>query len=116
MNRGRFLCAPVHRLLATQNAPLMKKLLSVCAIGGLLGALLCGVGAFAAIFMSLAAGPPGDPWGDWLSHISGEFFAFGRVCLLVGAIGGIPYVAFYVDWHAADKEPPPRNPENNLLD
>jgi hypothetical protein len=116
MNRARFLYAPVYPLLAMRDAPPMKRLVSITALGGAIGTVLLSVAAFAAVFMSLAAGPPGDPWGDWLSRISGELFALSRVCVLVALTGGVAYLALYVDWHTSGKEQPPRQPENNLLD
>jgi hypothetical protein len=94
----------------------VKRLVSIIAVGGVIGALLLSVAAFAAMFMSLAAGPPGDPWGDWLSRISGELFALSRVFILVAAVGGVAYAVLYVSWSGGDKEHPPRQPENNLLD
>lgn len=94
----------------------MKRLVSIIAIGGMIGAALCAAAAFAAVFMSLSAGPPGDPWGDWLSHLGGELFALSRVCILVAALGAIPYLALYVNWSGSAKEQTPRQPENNLLD
>jgi hypothetical protein len=94
----------------------MKRLITVVAIGGLIGALLLAAAAFGAVFMSLAAGPPGDPWGDALSRLSGQLFALSRMFVLVGAIGGAAYLALYVDWGAGEKKPTPRHSENDLLD
>lgn len=94
----------------------MKKLVSIIAIGSMIGAALCAAAAFAAVFMSLSAGPPGDPWGDWLSHLGGELFALSRVFILIAAVGAIPYLALYVNWSGGVKEQEPRHPENKVLD